>query len=100
MQRRSAILLAVLPLARAQPNMGEPLSEILMISDDDEFREAVHGRASRRCWAVLFVNREEEQMPSISMLEVRVTIVRCAHARCICLECAISLWCSVWTIPR
>ena len=76
--------LAVLPLARSQPSMGEPLSEILMVSDDNEFHEAVHGpsrrgttdyRSSASCWAVLFVNGEEEQLPSISLLEVRVVSI-------------------------
>ena len=82
--RRSGLALlqqlAVLPLARSQPNMGEPLSEILMVSDDNEFHEAVHGpsrrgttdyRSSASCWAMLFVNGEEEQLPSISLLEAR-----------------------------
>ena len=84
--------LAVLPLARSQPSMGEPLSEILMVSDDNEFHEAVHGpsrrgttdyRSSASCWAVLFVNGEEEQLPSISLLEVRVVSMHtcAAHAR-------------------
>ena len=76
--------LAVLPVARSQPSMGEPLSEILMVSDDNEFHEAVHGpsrrgttdyRSSASCWAVLFVNGEEEQLPSISLLEVRVVSI-------------------------
>ena len=76
--------LAVLPVARSQPSMGEPLSEILMVSDDNEFHEAVHGPSRRgttdyrsfaSCWAVLFVNGEEEQLPSISLLEVRVVSI-------------------------
>jgi hypothetical protein len=83
-----SLQLAVLPaLARTQPNMGEPLSEILMVSSDDEFNEALHGpsrrgttldhRSGASCWAVLFVNGEKEQLPSISLLEVRL----CMHTR-------------------
>jgi len=83
-----SLQLAVLPaLARTQTNMGEPLSEILMVSSDDEFNEALHGpsrrgttldhRSGASCWAVLFVNGEKEQLPSISLLEVRL----CMHTR-------------------
>ena len=89
--------LAVLPLARTQPNMGEPLSEILMVSDDDEFQEAVHGPSRRgttdhpsSSWAVLFVNGEEEQLPSISLLEVgRACLIYmhpCVHALSSCVH--------------
>ena len=91
--------LAVLPLARTQPNMGEPLSEILMVSDDNEFQEAVHGpsrrgttdhRSSASCWAVLFVNGEEEQLPGISLLEVgRACLIYmhpCVHALSSCVH--------------
>ena len=67
--------LHLLHLSRAQP-MGQPLSEILIFSSDDEFRETVHAiSSSSPCWAVLFVNGEEEQLQSISLLEVPLHIV-------------------------
>ena len=100
--------LAVLPLARSQPSMGEPLSEILMVSDDNEFQEAVHGpsrrgttdyRSSASCWAVLFVNGEEEQLPSISLLEVRRACRIYAYVcrTCTCVHAVLRT--HVWQCP-
>ena len=50
--------------------MGEPISEILMFASDAEFDETVMEPTPTPCWAVLFVRGEDEQLPSVSLLEV------------------------------
>ena len=67
--RRCALVLALCSPARAQP-MGEPISEILMFASDAEFDETVMEPTPTPCWAVLFVRGEDEQLPSVSLLEV------------------------------
>ena len=60
----------MLSIVHMMSSMGDPISEILIYASDAEFGDSL---GEQPCWAVLFVKGEDEQLPSISLLEVLST---------------------------